>query len=176
MAAIPYLIAFALSMAGLGVAIWYFFQHARKLSNMCCMMGGMVFGTVPGLIAGAMYSIPGSDYVGGMIVGTTVGIIIGAPMGRFGGGLGRMEGVMGAVMGGMMGGMLGYMARFFNVTLFMQYFLIAMMLLALEMTYVVHKEAPIEKKEKYPTMLMALQVLLFVLALASTLILDFSVV
>ncbi|MBI4406823.1 hypothetical protein HY571_02825 [Candidatus Micrarchaeota archaeon] len=139
---------------------------------MCCMLSGMSYGTLPGLVVGVIYALPTGDYLLGTILGTVAGLIVGMPMGRAGGALGRMEGVMAGFMGGTMGAMLGFMMRFTYLPLFMLFLITAIALMSFEMAYVAYKETG---KEAVPKALLAAFVLVFLLGIAGTFIFNYSV-
>lgn len=117
---------------------YYTVLNRGKMSEMCCMMSGMVYGMISGFFIGAITGLATGDFLIGMILGTVTGIIFGIPVGRIGGPLGRMEGVMAGPMGGIMGGMTGVMVRFFDVGLFMPFFILVILFTIWEMTRVVH--------------------------------------
>ncbi|MDO8627305.1 MAG: cupredoxin domain-containing protein [Candidatus Diapherotrites archaeon] len=144
MALISYVFAFLISILIIGAAGIYVWINRKELNEMCCMMVGMIFGTVSGFSLGLIYVIPTGDYLTGTILGTIFGVIVGIPFGRIGGPLGRMEGVMAGIMGGTMGAMLGFMARPFDTSILMIFFFGVIMLLMGETVYMIYKS--IEKK------------------------------
>ncbi len=168
----PWIFAFITMGAMTLLSLYYVYERKEKLSEMCCMMSGMSYGTLPGIIVGALYALPTGDYLLGTILGTIAGLVVGMPMGRTGGALGRMEGVMAGFMGGTMGAMLGFMMRFVNLQLFMQFLIAIVALISFEMAYVVYKETG---KEKIPKAMLALFLAIFVIAMAGTFVLSYSI-
>lgn len=149
---------------------YYTFLSKEKMSEMCCMMSGMVFGMISGFFIGALAGLATGDFLVGMIAGTVAGVIFGIPIGRIGGPLGRMEGVMAGPMGGIMGGMTGVMVRFFDVGLFMPFFILVILFTIWEMTRVVHGHAGnISRNFVY------VGVILSLLAFSSTLVNNYSI-
>lgn len=154
------------------LSLYYVYERRQKLGEMCCMMAGMAYGTLPGIVVGTIYALPTGDYLLGTILGTTAGLIVGMPMGRAGGALGRMEGVMAGFMGGTMGAMLGFMMRFTNLQLFMLFFFIAVGLMSFEMAYVVYKETG---KGPVPKLMLGLFTVIFLLSLAAPFLFSYAV-
>ncbi len=169
---LPWAFAFLTSGAMILLSLYYVYERREKLSEMCCMMNGMAYGTLPGIVVGAIYALPTGDYLLGTILGTVAGLIVGIPMGRIGGPLGRMEGVMAGFMGGTMGAMLGFMMRFVNLQLFMQFLIASVALMSFEMAYVAYKESG---KVEVPKALLALFLAIFIIAIAGTFVFKYSV-
>lgn len=169
---IPWIFAFITMGAMTLLSLYYVYERREKLSEMCCMMNGMTYGTLPGIVVGAIYALPTGDYLLGTILGTISGLVVGMPIGRHGGPLGRMEGVMSGFMGGTMGAMLGFMMRFVNLQLFMQFLIASVALMSFEMAYVAYKET---NKEEIPKALLALFIVIFVIAMAGTFVFNYSV-
>lgn len=167
-----WIFAFATTALMVALSMYYVYTKREKLSEMCGMMNGMAYGTLPGLVIGAIYALPTGDYLMGTIIGTVVGLLVGAPFGRMSGPLGRMEGVMAGFMGGTMGAMLGFMMRFTNLQLFMQFFIASIALMSFEMAYVAYKESG---KEAIPKVSLALFTLAFIVAIAGTFVFNYSV-
>ena len=168
----PWIFAFLTSSVMILLSLYYVYERKEKLSEMCCMMNGMTYGSLPGIVVGVLYALPTGDYLLGTILGTIAGLIVGIPIGRHGGALGRMEGVMAGFMGGTMGAMLGFMMRFVNLQLFMQFLLACVALMSFEMAYVAYKETG---KEPYPKLLLALFIAIFIVAMAGTFVFKYSI-
>ncbi len=169
---LPWAFAFVTMMAMTLLSLYYVYGRKERLSEMCCMMNGMTYGNLPGIIVGVIYALPTGDYLMGTILGTIAGLIVGIPIGRSGGPLGRMEGVMAGFMGGTMGAMLGFMMRFVNLQLFMQFLIASVALMGFEMAYVAYKET---NKEEIPKVLLALFVAIFIIAIIGTFVFNYSV-
>ena len=169
---LPWAFAFVTMSVMTLLSLYYVYERKEKLSEMCCMMNGMTYGTLPGIIVGVVYALPTGDYLLGTILGTVAGLVVGMPIGRHGGPLGRMEGVMSGFMGGTMGAMLGFMMRFVNLQLFMQFLIASVALMSFEMAYVAYKET---NKEEVPKAMLALFVAIFLVAMAGTFVLKYTV-
>ena len=168
----PWVFAFLTAGAMVLLSLYYVYGRKEKLSEMCCMMAGMSYGTLPGLVVGVMYALPTGDYLVATIIGTIVGLIVGMPMGRVGGALGRMEGVMAGFMGGTMGAMLGFMMRFTNLQLFMLFFFAVVGLMSFEMAYVAYKE---NGRGPVPKVMLGAFVLVFLLSILGAFVLNYSI-
>ena len=168
----PFTAPFILALALITWSAYYAYSNSKKLSTMCCMMSGMTFGIVSGFFIGTLAALITSDFLIGIVIGTVAGLLFGMPLGNMGSGghLGRMEGVMAGPMGGMMGGMLGIMIRFYNLELFMPFFMFVIILTVWEMIYAVRRDI----KEKIPTSLLYGFIALSIIAVASTIIPDYS--
>lgn len=149
---------------------YYTYMSRAHLSEMCCMMSGMAFGMISGFFIGTIAGLATGDFLVAMIIGTIAGIAFGMPLGRLGGPLGRMEGVMAGPMGGIMGGMTGIMVRFFDVQLFMPFFILVVLFTVWEMTHVIHSNAG-----KIPRSFVYLGIVLSLLAFASTVANDYNI-
>ena len=130
------LILYAVAIAAVA---WYVYQNRQKLQCLHCMMVGMVFGGVTGLVVGTLYALETGSFVWSMIAGSVAGLVVGVPLGLLGGHMGRMEALMAAPMGGFMGGMLGMMVRPYDVNLFISFFTAVIGVMMAEMGYVVFK-------------------------------------
>ncbi len=168
----PWVFAFITMGAMTLLSLYYVYERKARLSEMCCMMNGMMYGNLPGLIVGVLYALPTGDYLMGTILGTIAGLVVGIPIGRSGGPLGRMEGVMAGFMGGTMGAMLGFMMRFVNLQLFMQFLIASVALMSFEIAYVAYKETG---KEEMPKALLALFVAIFIIAIAGTFVFNYTI-
>ena len=168
----PFTAPFLFSMVLLCWAAYYTLSKKTDLSEMCCMMSGMVFGIIAGFFVGTLAALVTADFLVGIVIGTVAGLIFGIPMGRMGRGsaLGRMEGVMAGPMGGMMGGMLGIMIRFYNVELFMPFFISIIILTVWEMVYVIYQHA----NRNISKNLIGLGILISIAALATSVFADYS--
>ncbi len=168
----PFLLPSIFSLWLILWAAYYSYSHRNRLSEMCCMMSGMTFGLVSGFFIGTLVALMTADFLVGIVGGTIAGLIFGMPLGRMGAGghLGRMEGVMAGPMGGIMGGMLGVMIRFYNLELFMPFFIFIVILTAWEMVYAVNRDV----KGKTPTNMFYLGILLSFLAMGSAIIPDYK--
>ncbi len=169
---LPWVFAFIATSTMVLLSLHYVFERREKLSEMCCMMNGMTYGNLPGIIVGVIYALPTGDYLLATILGTIVGIVVGMPIGRVGGALGRMEGVMAGFMGGTMGAMLGFMMRFVNLQLFMQFLIASVALISFEMAYVAYKETG---RSGVPKLMLALFTAVFIIAMVGTFVFDYSV-
>ncbi|GEM_PF-1174309 len=150
-------------------AAYYAVTKKSEKSEMCCMMNGMIFGMVSGFFIGALVALTTTDFLVGMVVGTISGIVFGIPIGKMGGPLAKMEAVMAAPMGGIMGAMTGVMIAFYNIQLFMPFFVLVMIFTAWEAVNMNHKESKIISKS-----FIVLGVLLSVVAFSSTIVNDYS--
>ncbi len=168
----PWVFTFLTSGAMILLSLYYVYERKEKLSEMCCMMNGMTYGTLPGIVVGALYALPTGDYLMGTIFGTIAGLIVGMPIGRHGGPLGRMEGVMAGFMGGTMGAMLGFMMRFVNLQLFIQFLVVSVALMSFEMAYVAYKETG---KQEAPKLLLAAFLVVFVISIVGTFVFKYSI-
>ena len=137
----PYTGVFVFTILLLAWGSYYALISRKHLSEMCCMMSGMVFGMIAGFFVGTVTGLATGDFLVGMIAGTIAGVLFGIPTGKMGGPLGRMEAVMAGPMGGIMGGMTGIMIRFFNVELFMPFFMIVVLFTVWEMTNVIRNHS-----------------------------------
>ncbi len=151
-------------------AAYYAITKNSEKSEMCCMMNGMIFGMVSGFFIGALVGLATADFLVGMVVGTIAGIVFGIPIGKMGGPLAKMEAVMAAPMGGIMGAMTGVMIGFYNVQLFMPFFVLVMIFTVWEAVNMNHKESKIISKS-----FMIIGVLLSVIALSSAVVGDYSI-
>ena len=133
-------------------------------------MNGMVFSMMASFVIGTIVALPTGEFVLGIIVGTLTGLVIGIPLGRLGGHLGRMEGIMAAPMGGSMGAMLGVMIRFYQVQVFMQFLLLILLFVVVEMTRVNKLHAG-----RMPTIMVWAGVVLGILMVIAVVGLNFSV-
>ena len=138
----PYTAPLVFTVMMLVWAAYYAVTRKQKMSEMCCMMNGMIFGMTSGFFVGALVGLATSDFLVGMIVGTAVGMIFGIPIGKMGGPLARMEAVMAGPMGGIMGAMTGVMVKFFNVQIFMIFFALVIILTIWETINLIKSEAP----------------------------------
>ncbi len=154
------------------LSLYYVYERRQNLSEMCCMMNGMMYGNLPGIIVGVLYALPTGDYLMGTILGTIAGLLVGIPIGRSGGPLGRMEGVMAGFMGGTMGAMLGFMMRFVNLQLFMQFLIACVALMSFEVAYVAYKETG---REKVPTLLLGSFIAIFLIAIIGTFVFKYTI-
>ena len=127
-------------------AAYYAVVRKPRTSQMCCMMNGMIFGMVSGFFVGALVGLATSDFLIGMLVGTASGILFGIPIGKIGGPLAKMEAVMAGPMGGIMGSMTGVMVGFYNVQIFMLFFVAVIIFTIWETINLIHKEAQLISK------------------------------
>ncbi len=168
----PFTAPFLFSIVLLCWAAYYTLSKKTDLSEMCCMMSGMVFGITAGFFIGTLAALVTADFLVGIVLGTVGGLVFGIPMGKMGRGsaLGRMEGVMAGPMGGMMGGMLGIMIRFYNVELFMPFFIFVIILTVWEMVYVIYQHA----NRSISKNLIGLGILISIAALATSVFADYT--
>lgn len=150
-------------------AAYYAVTKKSEKSEMCCMMNGMIFGMVSGFFIGALVALTTADFLVGMIIGTIAGIIFGIPIGKMGGPLAKMEAVMAAPMGGIMGSMTGVMIAFYNIQLFMPFFVLVMLFTVWEAVNMNHKEAKTISKS-----FLFVGILLSVIALSSAVVNDYN--
>ncbi len=141
-----YVFLYLVAALGVVIAAWYAYSHRKALDQMCCNMVGMVFGAVPALVVGTLFAMETGDFVWAMIYGTIAGYVVGVPMGRLGGGLGRMEAVFAAPSAGLMGGMLGVTARVYDVKLFTLFIIAVAIGLLAEMSLLVRNSKKVSEE------------------------------
>lgn len=137
------------SLVGLAIIGWgarFVSQHKHRMSEMCCMMNGMIFGMLTGFFVGAMSYFFTANYLYANILGVVVGTIAGIVIGKYGGPLSRMEGVMAGPMGGLMGAMFAQMISLYNMSVVMVFLIGIVMLITGETIYMMFRSVEITKK------------------------------
>ncbi len=170
MAFFSYVAFFAFAALFTAACIAYFWKFREKSDDTHGMMAGMIFGTLAGLVPGALIAYYNGDFLAANIAGVAIGVAIGLPLGRAWCVHGRLEGVAGGVMGGLMGAMLGQMIRIYPAEQFFPFLAAITIVVGAEAAYATHKKYAEGKITEYVVVAGIFAIAL----LASSFLLDFS--
>ncbi len=136
-----------ISVASLGISIYYMMSHKAKAPCMTGMMLGMSVGMQTGMMLGAVIGA-----TNGFFTGSMVGMILGSIGGVLAGFVSKstmswLQGLMAGIMGGTMGPMITVMMFTDHILIFMPFYIILNLIVLYGFMKMYHEELVVDNKE-----------------------------